>query len=333
MTYRTLVITVLGMGAAAYLAACSGDHSVAPSTSSIANPEEVQASEDVAAISANELSGDVADYQQAEIDAGLGFGFGPGNLQIRGPLGFGRFGWGLFPPGLGRGGWGWGPQAVVDGKCALDSVGFFFTFPNADPTDTIAYARTWQFFSASGCEPRFVADSTDSVAFTTAYIGDFNGDNAPWAGHHHGSSADALSGTQEPGTGVLLATAATHVWNGSATAFDSVMFSAMQQQRLHRWLAYDTTTNVTFPNPRHGDWFPSSGTWTRWLTDTVAVSGDTTSMKQYALHLVLTFTTASPGQGSQDATLKVYDSTTGALLATCTVDLRNAHIIPGSCHT
>lgn len=342
MSYRIL-ITALGVGATAALAACSGsstDHATAPSSSST----EAQASEDVADVSGDEVSTNVADYQQAELDARITGNFGPGggpNLQMGGPLGAGPGGRGQFPPGLGSGiggigggggGWGWGPQASVDGACPLDSVGFTFTFPASDPTDTIAYARTWQFFSAAGCEGAFVADSTDSVASTYAFIGDFNGDSQPWGGHHHGSSANALTATQEPRIDSLLASASTHVWNGSANTFDSVSFNGTSEQRQHKWLAYDTTANVTFPNPRHGDWFPLSGTWTRWLTDSLEVTGDTTVSKNYALHLLLTFTTASAGQGSQDATLQVYDASTGTLLKTCTVDLRRGRVVPSSCH-
>ncbi len=332
MTYRVL-FAAIGISTAGALGACTSggsDHATAPG-----GAIEVQASEDVADVSANEVGSTVADYQLAEVDARMGGNFGPGglNLGMGGPLGGGPGGRGLFPPGLGGGGgWGWGPQAVVDGACPLDSIGFTFTFPAADPTDTIAYARTWQYFSAAGCEAAFVADSTDSVASTYAFIGDFNGDSQRWRGHHHGSSANALTATQEPGTDSLLASASTHVWNGSANTFDSLSFAGMSAQRQHKWLAYDTTTNVTFPNPRHGDWFPLSGTWTRWLTDSLEITGDTTVSKNYALHLLLTFTSASAGQGSQDATLQIYDGSTGALLKTCTVDLRRGHIVPGSCH-
>jgi hypothetical protein len=340
MTYRSL-ITALGIGTATALAACSGsgsDHATAPAGSKL----EAEASEDVANVSANEVSSNVADYQQAEADARIGGSFGPGggpNLQMGGPLGPGPGGREMFPPGLGSGiggvgggGWGWGPQASVDGACSLDSVGFTFTFPASDPTDTVAYARTWQLFSAAGCESAFVADSTDSIASTYAFIGDFNGDSQPWDGHHHGSSANALTATQEPGTDSLLASASTHVWNGSANTFDSVSFNGTSEQRAHKWLAYDTTTDVTFPNPRHGDWFPLSGTWTRWLADTLQVTGDTTVSKDYALHLLLTFAPDSAGQGSQDAILQVYDASTGALLQTCTVDLRRGHTVHNSCH-
>jgi hypothetical protein len=331
--HRTRSIA-LGSVMAAAVAACSagGTHATAPAGSAI----EVQASEDVADVSANEVGSNVADYQQAEVDARMGGSFGPGggpNIGMGGPLGPGPRGRGMFPPGLGSGGgWGWGPQAIVDGACSLDSVGFTFTFPVADPTDTVSYARTWQFFSAARCEPAFVADSTDSVASTFASVGDFNGDSQPWRGHHHGSRANALTATQEPGTDSLLAHASTHVWNGSANAYDSVAFAGTNEQRQHKWLAFDTTTNVTFPNPRRGDWFPVSGTWSRWLTDSLAVTGDTTVSKNYALHLLLTFATDSAGKGARDATLQVYDATTGALLKTCTVDLQRGRVVRGSCH-
>jgi len=342
MRYRTL-FTAVGMSATAMIAACSSsgtDHATSPSDSKV----EVQASEDVAEVSANEVSNNVADYQQAEVDAKMGSNFGPGggpNLGLGGPLGPGPGGRGLFPPGLGSGvggigggpgNWGWGPQATVDGACPVDSVGFTFTFPDSNPTDTIAYARTWQFFSAAGCEGGFVADSTDSIASTYAFIGDFNGSSQRWSGHHHGSSANALTATQEPGTDSVLSSGSTHVWNGAANVFDSLSFSGTNEQRAHKWLAYDTTANVTFPNPRHGDWFPVSGTWTRWVTDSLAVTGDTTVSKNIALHLVLTFASGPAGKGSPNATLQVYDASTGTLIKTCTVDLRRGRVVPGSCH-
>jgi hypothetical protein len=329
MTLRTYV-PAIAIAVTAAIAACNSGGTEAGVAPNGPSASEIQASEDVADVSANELGSDLADDQQAELDLGfgrfLGFGGGP-NLA----LGRGRSHW-FFPPGLGTGHWSWGPQAQVNGACPLDSIGFTFTFPASNPVDTIAYARTWQFFSVAGCERDFVSDSTDSVASTYAFIGDFNGASEPWSGHHQGSSADALTATQEPGTDSLLATASTHVWNGSADAVDSVFFNGSGQQRHHEWLAYDTTTNVTFPNPRRGDWFPLSGTWTRWLTDSLEVTGDTTFSKTYGLHLVLTFAAVSAGEGNPDATLQIYNASTGALLKTCSVDLRRGRIVPGSCH-
>ena len=207
--------------------------------------------------------------------------------------------------------------------------GLLVRVPSIDPVDTVSYARTWQIFSAAGCEPAFVADSTDSIAATYAFLGAFIGDSGQWSGRHQGTRADALTATQEPGTDSLLATSSTHVWNSLANTFDSVSFTGTSQQRHHKWLAYDTTANVTFPNPRKGDWYPISGTWARWLTDSLEVSGDTTYSTTLALHLVVTFSTMS---GSPDATLTVYNATTGAVIRTCTIDLQRGRVGPGGCH-
>jgi hypothetical protein len=316
----------MGIGATAMLVACGGvgtEHATAPAAA--ISGTEVQASEDIASVSANDIGTTVADYQETERDIGLAtaFGLGEFNLQLGGPVARGNL-----PPGMG------GPQANIDPTCPVDSVGFTYTFPKSDPTDTISYARTWQAFSAKGCERRFVADSTDSVATTFAFVGDFNGDAPQWAGHHHGGRADAVTGVPEPGTPMVLSTSPMHVWNGKANTFDSVAFQSTSEKRMHRFVAFDTTSNVTLPNPRRGDCYPLSGTWTRWLSDTLDVTGTSPVSKTYDLHLVLTFTSSSPGMGSQYATLQVYDAALlgSPLIKTCTVDLRGGNVVSGSCH-
>ena len=119
MAHRTLSLAT-ALGATVALAACSNgvgtDHATAPAVT--ANAVGVQISQDVASVLANEVGAAVADYQQSEADVGLA-----GNL----------------PPGI----------VASNSACPTDSIGHMRTFPSKDPTDTISYARTWQFFSES----------------------------------------------------------------------------------------------------------------------------------------------------------------------------------------
>ncbi len=302
MAHRSLTLAV-SLSAAAAIAACSGgvgtEHATAPATA--VKAAGAQISQDVASVLANEVGAAVADYQQSEQDVGLV---------------------GTLPPGI----------VANNPACPTDSIGHTRTFPSKDPTDTMSYARTWQFYSQAGCERRYVTDSTNRVVTTSAFTGDFNDDWHEWTGRHHGVRADTVVGTRQPGTNMLLSTAPTHMWSGSATAFDSVYFKGTHQQRMHRWLAYDTTTNVSLAT-RGYDCYPLGGTWTRWLSDSLEVTGDDPAMRTSHLHLVVTFASTSQGQGSQYATLQTYNlSIIGAPVTTCTVDLKRGSIVAGSCH-
>ncbi len=303
MAHRTLTLAIASSATIALVACSNGvgtDHATAPAVT--ANTVGVQISQDVASVLANEVGAVVADYQQSEADVGLA---------------------GSLPPGI----------VASNSSCPTDSIGHVRTFPSKDPTDTISYARSWQFFSEAGCERRYVTDSTNRVVTTSVFSGDFNDDWHEWTGRHRGTRADTVAGTRLPGNNMLLSTAPTHMWSGSATSFDSVFFKSTHEQRMHRWLAYDTTTNVSIASNGHGNCFPLGGTWTRWLSDTLEVTGDQTESKTYNLRLVLTFATTALGQGSQFATLETYnESIIGAPSTTCMVDLWRGNIVGGSCH-
>lgn len=304
MAHRTLTLAVGSSLAAAVVACSSGvgtERATAPATA--VNAVETQVSQDVASVLANEVGATVADYQQTEADIGLA---------------------GSLPPGV----------VQPSGACPTDSIGRTRTFPSTDPRDTISYARTWQFFSQAGCERHYVADSTNVIAATSVFKGDFNDDDHDWAGRHAGARVDTVTGTRMPGTDLVLSKAPTHVWSGNAMTFDSISFKGAHEQRMHRWLAYDTTSNVSLATGVSGPCnYPLSGTWTRWLSDTLDVTGDQTVSKEIRLRLVLTFTTSSPGVGSKFATLQMYNlSQMGAPETTCMVDLWTGTIVGGSCH-
>jgi len=309
VAHRTLTLAV-GLSATAALAACSNSgetaHATAPAVT--AKAVGVQISQDVATVLASEVGAVVADYQQSEQDLGLA-----GNL----------------PPGV----------VPNNSACPTDSIGRTRTFPSKDPTDTISYLRTWQFLSRAGCERHYVADSTNRVITTSVFSGDFNDiendwDHDEWHGRHRGMRTDTVAGTPQPGTNLLLSTSPTHVWNGSAASFDSVFFKDSHQQRMHRWQAYDTTANVSIANPGPVNCnYPLSGTWTRWLSDTLQASGSDAVSKIYHLHLVMTFSTDAQGHGSKFATLQTYNlSMIGNPVTTCMVDLWTGTIVGGSCH-
>ena len=304
MAHRTLTLA-LGSSLAAAVVACSGvgtEQATAPAAA--VSHVDAQVSQDVAGVLADEVGATIADYQQAEQDLGL-----RGNV---------------LPPGI----------VPIDPACPLDSIGGTSRFPSSQPRDTIQYSRTWQFFSGVGCEKKFVADSTNAIVTTSTFSGDFHDDDYDRFGRRRGMRVDTVTGTALPGTYMLLSTAPTHVWNGTAMTFDSVAFNFTHEQRMHRWLAYDTTTNVSLATGVSGPCnYPLSGTWTRWLSDTLEVSGDQTVSKKTRVRLVLTFTSSSHGVGSKFASLDVYNlSALGAPETTCLVDLWTGTIVGGSCH-
>lgn len=311
MSYRKYLLTALGTAAgAALLAACSGS-TTSPSASST---EATDAGADVSEQSANDVAGQVFDFSSAETEAGASADYmalaAPaatrGAVQVRGA--------------------GPGDPGCTGGQVTLD-----FTYPASDNRDTVAFHRTWEYLSANGCETQFVADSTDSTYFTVADTVFANGLAERWHGHRYDTRAHWLTG-DSTGAGTLLSSSAAHVWNGSAVVYDSADFenSAGTVARAHAWQAADTLNNIAFPHPRSGDVYPVSGSWVRWMTDTVTFTGTTSGTADYMWHIVVTFS-ATAGVGNQDASLQIYNGA-GALVKTCEVDLLAAQIVPGSCH-
>ncbi len=306
MQYRKLFAALGVSTAAALFTACSGS-STAPSTSS---SESVQAAEDVSDEAATDVGGIVTEYASAETDAGAA----TGDLAV-GPLV--RLGAPVSAP--------------VRSSCTTGTISSSFTFPASDNRDTVSYTRTWEFFSAAGCENAFVSDSTDSIAFAVTFAYSLNGKYEHWHAHRDGTRSHALTG-DSTGAGTLLSTnPGIRVWNGNALVFDTASFSnaAGTVQRSHLWQAADTASNITFPHPRNGDVYPISGAWKRWVADSVTFDGATSGSADYMWHIVVTFS-ATGGVGNQDAQLQIFNAS-GALVKTCEVDLLVDEIVPGSC--
>jgi hypothetical protein len=309
MRYRTFFV-MLGTGAAAAtFSACSGS----PSSPGSSSTDAVQAAEDVSDQTAGDAGGIVSDFSSAESQSGAAdvvVGV-PGAAGLRGSIGL---------------------TSQDRTACSTGNITLSFTYPASDNRDTVYYDRTWEFFSALGCENSYVSGSTDSIYYTVSFADSLNGKYEHWHSHTGGNRYHWLTGDSTQ-AGTLLSATGIHVWNGNAALADTASFenSAGTVQRTHDWQAADTVHNVTFPHPRSGDAYPVSGEFIRWATDSVTFNGSRSGTAVYTWHIVVSFSNTG-GVGNQDAELRVYNADTGALVKTCTVDLLLDEIVPGSCH-
>jgi hypothetical protein len=303
MRYKRRVTTVTVGTAAALLAACSGS-STSPASSSAS--DSVQAAEDVSEVTANEVGISIVSMEGTDSAAA-------GDVAPSAPVQARRAPtlrvMAALPPDPGC-----TPQTDVG------------VAVSADDRDTLAYDLAWQYVAATGCQSAFTASTTDSIYITLVDSAALNGRAQRWHGHHYTSRVHWLTSTNAAGDDSVFAAATAHVWNGNGAAQDTSAFenSAGTVSRSHVWTAADTVTNVTFPHPRDGS-YPTGGTWTRWAEDTATFSGSTSGSATYAWHIVLTF------NGTEDATLQVYNASSGTLVKTCQVDLLLLQIVPGSC--
>lgn len=211
------------------------------------------------------------------------------------------------------------PVSGAATPCTVNSASGLLTFSAESHPDSIAFTRTWEYFSDAGCQNAFDAASTDSIAFTASLL---EVDNDPRF------VARATSAWQLDVTGApTLATATMHVWNGAGTDADTATHQTPGLDRTYRGMAFDTATNVTFPHPLNGATAPSSGTFTRWITVTVThTTHGVHKVQTTSRHVVVTF------NGATQVPLVVLDESTGAHLLTCTLDLTARRIIESSCH-
>jgi len=310
MRYRTFLV-MLGTGAAAAMfSACSSGSPNSPGSSSA---NEIQAAEDVSDQTAGDAGGIVSDASTAETQSGAG------DVVVGAPSGAGLRG-------------SIGLISKDRTACTTGNITLSFTYPASDNRDTVYYDRTWEYFSALGCENGYVADSTDSVYYTINFADSLNGKAEHWHAHTGGTRYHWLTGDSTQ-AGTLLSAVGIHVWNGDAALYDtsSFMNGSGTVSRTHDWQAADTLHNVTFPHPRSGDVYPVSGEFIRWVTDSVTFSGSTSGMAVYTWHIIVSFSNTD-GVGNEDAELQIYNADTGALVKTCTVDLLFDQIVPGSCH-
>jgi hypothetical protein len=222
--------------------------------------------------------------------------------------------------------------------CSPRSRSDTLTFGREAIPDTIAFSRTWEFFSASGCQPSFDTASTDSIVFTSSL---YEVDHDSMFFHR----ASANRSYSVSGTPTLHADT-VHVWNGASMSSDtsSRVDSADSHSRSFSGTTADTATGVTLPNPirllsgagwgrgQGGDLnalaiVPSAGTlslWTNWMR----VKSDSGTVKDTTVdkHVVVTF------NGTTQVPLLIYDGATNTLQMTCTLDLVRRRIVAGSCH-
>lgn len=293
VTGRTIGGAVCAIMVAAVLTACSSS-STAPGTLS-----DTQVSTDLAAGAAVAAATQASDFSNQESQAGA-------EAELMAPLGH------VMTLGSKR--------ASVQSACTTGSFSGTLTFPASDPRDTTSISRTWEFFAAGACENMYVAGTTDSIVFTTEVTAQLNGARGFWHTHHADNRNNWVTGHP------ALSSASSHVWNGFESGTDTASFSRdIAESRQYDAAAADTVGSVTFPRPRDGALYPSSGTYTRWVNANVTFSGPTSGTKQVARHIVVTF------NGNEIVPIVVFDVSTGAVALTCQLDLASGEIVSGSC--
>jgi len=204
--------------------------------------------------------------------------------------------------------------------CTTHSNSGTIAFSHAEShPDTVAYSASWEYFAGGACQNVFAVGSTDSIAFTASLL---EADNDPrfvaQATRHWG-----LDVTGSP----TLASATTHVWNATGLDADTATHQTPGLDRTYIGVAYDTASDVTFPNPRNGVTAPTSGTLTRWVTLTVThTTHGVHKVATISRHIVVTF------NGQTQIPLGVFDAMRGTQLLACTLDLTARRIVTNSCH-
>jgi hypothetical protein len=284
-------LTVLGAAlVAGALAACSGD-ATSP-TGAIVPDSQIES--DVAVVGAVVVAGDASDY--GTTDGSSDYSGAAAVRMLRRSS---------------------AAAVTIMSGCVPISASYQLIFHGG--TDTLDVDRMRQYFSGGVCQNAFASGSTDSVAYTgtdslavndTAFV-------------YHGTRARVFDVS---GSGSPLASATTHVWNGTSAGAAAFTYTGAANIRAYTGTGVDTATNVTFAHPRAGEVYPDTGTISHWVNWTLNVTGARTETKSVTRHVVATF------NGTNDIPLQVFDAETGALKLTCTLDLSVHRIVPGSCH-
>ncbi|HTA74034.1 MAG TPA: hypothetical protein VK733_07165 [Gemmatimonadaceae bacterium] len=203
--------------------------------------------------------------------------------------------------------------------CTMHSNSGTITFSQAEShPDSVAYDATWEYFAGGVCQNMFVVASTDSIAFTAALL---EVDNDPRF-VARATRNWVLDVTGSP----TLASATSHVWNATGLDADTATHQTPGLDRTYIGAAYDTASDVTFPNPRNGVTAPTSGTLTRWVTLTVThTTHGVHKVATVSRHIVVTF------NGQTQIPLGVFDAMRGTQLLACTLDLTARRIVTNSC--
>jgi hypothetical protein len=204
--------------------------------------------------------------------------------------------------------------------CTTHSNSGTIAFSQAEShPDTVAYDATWEYFAGGVCQNLFVVASTDSIAFTASLL---EVDNDPRF-VARATRNWVIDVTGSP----TLASATTHVWNATGLDADTATHQTPGLDRTYIGAAYDTASDVTFPNPRNGVTAPTSGTLTRWVTLTVThTTHGVHKVATVSRHIVVTF------NGQTQIPLGVFDAMRGTQLLACTLDLTARRIVTNSCH-
>jgi len=204
--------------------------------------------------------------------------------------------------------------------CTTHSTSGAITFSQVEShPDTIAYNATWEYFAGGVCQNMFAVASTDSIAFTATLL---EVDNDPRF-VARATRNWVIDVTGSP----TLASATTHIWNATGLDADTAAHQTPGLDRTYIGVAYDTASDVTFPNPRHGVTAPTSGTLTRWVTVTVThTTHGVHKVATISRHIVVTF------NGQTQIPLGVFDAVRGTQLLACTLDLTARRIVENSCH-
>ncbi len=272
------------------LAACSSD-----TTSPSAQPvSDAQVSNDVATVTAPDAAADAADFA-AEGDEGSNFGIIAGTPISK----------------LG---------AIVGSTapCGPSTTVMINYYSGRDLQDTISFNRTREWFADGACATAWSpsVDSVEYVGTWEEHLADVSGN---WTQH-----ADRVRHSSALGV-PTLDSASSHVWNANALVHDTITIVGAVKTRNYSGVAYDTATAVTFKHPRAGELYPESGTWTRWATWNLTVTGSVTKNETVQRHVLVTF------NGTEFVPLTIYNVLTGQVALTCQVDLLIHRIVPGSC--
>ncbi len=212
---------------------------------------------------------------------------------------------------------------AAQGSCGPTTTVMVQLVWGANNQDTVNFNRTREWFANGACASTW-SPSVDSVE----YVGTWDEDLSNLSGTstmdvnrvRNSSVYGATAGLVVP-----LDSATSHVWNANAVVHDTIHFQGTVNTRNYAGIAYDTASSVTFHHPRSGEIYPASGTWTRWATWTLNVTGAKTETKTVERHVLVTF------NGTQFVPIDIIDVQSGQVVLICQVDLRTHRIVAGSC--
>jgi hypothetical protein len=215
---------------------------------------------------------------------------------------------------------GSGAPATMQTACGPSTTVELILAFGANLQDTVQYNRTREFFADGACATAW-SPSVDSIEYVGTWDENLSDVSGNWTQAVNRVRNATVMGVP------TLDSATSHVWNAHALVNDTIHFVGPVNTRNYAGIAYDTATAVTFNHPRAGEVYPESGTWTRWATWNLTVTGAKTENATIQRHILVTF-----ANGQRDVMLQVLNVGTGQVVLTCQLDLKTHRIVPGSCH-